>query len=174
MRKYISLLRGINVGGRNIKMADLIDCYSSIGLTNSKTFLQSGNVTFDIEEADIDLIKTNLELAVSKTFNFPARIFVLSVDKLKAIIERYPFENCDNSYQYYVIFINNILATKLYEQGVGLKSQIEDVALGDDVVYWKVQKGMTVKSPFSKLLVKSEFKDFHTNRNINTLTKLLS
>ncbi len=155
-------------------MSDLVDCYLSLRLTNINTLLQSGNVTFNTEQADIGSLEERLELAVSKTFNFPAKIFVLSDDKLKSIIEKYPFDISDSTFQYYVIFINNIIATKLYEQGVGLKLQIEDVALGDSVVYWKVQKGMTVKSPFSKLLVKSEFKDFHTNRNINTLHKLLS
>jgi len=174
MSKYVSLLRGVNVGGRNIKMTDLTDCYVNIGLTDIKAYLQSGNVTFYSEATNIDFIKTKLELVVSKSFSFPAKIFVLGEDKLKTIVEKYPFDMTDNSYQYYVIFTEDDLATNLYNQGIGLKSQLDSIALGDDVVYWKVLKGMTVKSPFSKLLVKSEFKDFHTNRNIKTLAKILS
>jgi uncharacterized protein (DUF1697 family) len=174
MGKYVSLLRGINVGGRNIKMKDLQDCYASIGITDVKTYLQSGNVTFNAAETDETLITKKLELAVSDRFNYPAKIFVLVEDKLKQIIENYPFDSTDNMYQYYVIFTRKGIAKNLYNQGESLKSELDKIALGEGVLYWKVLKGITVDSPFSKLLVKCEFKDFHTNRNLKTLSKLLS
>jgi uncharacterized protein (DUF1697 family) len=45
MTVYIALLRGINVGGKNIiKMADLKRVFDSIGLCEVKTYIQSGNV----------------------------------------------------------------------------------------------------------------------------------
>ena len=48
MPTVISLLRGINVGGRNkIRMADLRDLYGTLGMRNSRTLLQSGNVVFE-------------------------------------------------------------------------------------------------------------------------------
>ena len=161
------------MGGRNIKMMDLQDCYKSIGLTDVKIYLQSGNVTFNTVETDETLITKKLELAVSDRFNYPAKIFVLVEEKLKQIIENYPFDSTDNMYQYYVIFTRKGIAKNLYNQGKGLKSELDKIALGEEVLYWKVLKGMTVNSPFSKLLVKSEFKEFHTNRNLKTLSKLL-
>jgi hypothetical protein len=41
------------------------------------------------------------------------------------------------------------------------------------VVYWKAKKGETLTSPLGKLLTKSKYKEFNTNRNINTLRKLI-
>ncbi|MDI6723867.1 MAG: DUF1697 domain-containing protein [Methanobacterium sp.] len=45
--KYIALLRGINIGSKRIKMADLIKSLESMNVKNVKTYLQSGNVIFD-------------------------------------------------------------------------------------------------------------------------------
>jgi hypothetical protein len=41
------------------------------------------------------------------------------------------------------------------------------------VIYWRVDQGKTLRSSFGKLLAKSKYKEFNTNRNINTLQKLL-
>jgi uncharacterized protein (DUF1697 family) len=47
MTIYIALLRGINVGGKNIiKMAELKKVFEKIGLCNVRTYIQSGNVLF--------------------------------------------------------------------------------------------------------------------------------
>lgn len=50
----------------------------------------------------------------------------------------------------------------------------EEVKAGQGVVYWKVQKGQTLKSPLGKLLTKSKYKQFNTNRNLNTLNRILT
>jgi len=45
MKKYVALLRGINVGGHNkLKMKDLQEMFQSLGLDNIKTYIQSGNL----------------------------------------------------------------------------------------------------------------------------------
>lgn len=173
MKQYTSLLRGINVGGRNIKMADLKGAYESLGLFDVKAFLQSGNVTFSSNSNNPTALRAKLEETVSSKFKYNAKIFLQSTDTLKNIIDNYPFDRSNNAYQYYVIFTEVGLANLLYEQAKSLNSDLEEIVLGDNVIYWRVQKGMTVKSLFSKLLIKKEFKEFHTNRNIKTLTRLL-
>ena len=49
----------------------------------------------------------------------------------------------------------------------------EWVEAGDGVVYWRVDKGSTLQSPFGKLLTKAKYRDFNTNRNLRTLRKLI-
>ena len=57
--KYIALLRGINVGGkRKLLMTDLKNLFSKMGLSNTITYIQSGNVVFESERRD-----NNRELA---------------------------------------------------------------------------------------------------------------
>ncbi len=51
MTIYIALLRGINVGGHKIiKMADLKQAFESIGLKQVKTYIQSGNIVFNLRK----------------------------------------------------------------------------------------------------------------------------
>ena len=57
MKSYLSFFRGINVSGqRIIKMQDLVKLFESFGFNNVKTYLQTGNVLFDSEETDTDII----------------------------------------------------------------------------------------------------------------------
>jgi uncharacterized protein (DUF1697 family) len=174
MKRYVSLLRGINVGGRIVKMADLVNVYETAGMLDVKTLLQSGNVIFSSNLNDIVALRAKLEPAVTKKFNYNAKIFVLSREKLKQIFDNYPFATIDDNYQNYIIFMEFGLASRLYEAAKLLKLTEDKITLGNEVIYWQVAKGMTVNSPFSKLLIKTEFREFHTNRNIKTVMKLLS
>ncbi|HUC95746.1 MAG TPA: DUF1697 domain-containing protein [Candidatus Saccharimonadia bacterium] len=172
MKHYVSLLRGVNVGGRNIKMIDLVNCYQRLGLLDVKSILQSGNVIFSCEEASASVLKSKIEKAVSKRFGYSAKVFVLDLEKLKVILNNYPFDSDNDTYQHYIIFTDGIITTRLYDEGKLIKSDSDGVSLYNSVIYWKVEKGKSVESPFSKLLVKKEFKQFHTNRNIRTIAKL--
>jgi len=174
MNTYIALLRGINVGGRIVRMADLKDCFQKASFLDVSTILQSGNVIFKSDEVDLELIRHKLETAVISRFNYPAKIFILGQGSLQLLVSKYPFNDSDDSYQHYIIFLRPGLVERLLSYQENLDSRIETIAGGNDVVYWKVQKGMSVKSAFSQVLIKSEFKDFNTIRNINTVSRLIA
>ncbi|MGW8145097.1 MAG: DUF1697 domain-containing protein, partial [Anaerolineales bacterium] len=79
MNRYVALLRGINVGGKNlIKMTDLAACVQGLGFTNVRTYIQSGNVIFDTSEADKQRVVNLLEEAISKAFDYEASVVVRS------------------------------------------------------------------------------------------------
>ncbi len=62
MPTFISLLRGINVGGhRKIRMAELTGVFEKLGLTNVRTYVQSGNVVFGSELRSAPKIAALLE-----------------------------------------------------------------------------------------------------------------
>lgn len=170
MAKYVSFLRGINVGGRIIKMADLKACFEAMGFKNVSTLLQTGNVIFESDKAATDL-KSQIEKALTKSFNYPARIWLIPLDDLQKIIAANPFADAGSDYHQYVIFFEGNLAKDFAAEV--LESVGEEVKAGRNVVYWKVQKGMTLKSQRGKLLAKPKYRDFNTNRNINTLQKML-
>jgi uncharacterized protein (DUF1697 family) len=174
MNTYVALLRGINVGGRIVKMTELKDCFEKANYINVSTILQSGNVIFKSNEVDLELIRHKLETAVISQFNYPAKIFIFRQDSLQLLVSKYPFNDSDENYQYYIIFLRSGLVESLLFYRDKLDPNIEEIAGGNDVVYWKVQKGMSVKSAFSQFLIKSEFKDFNTIRNINTVMRLVT
>ncbi|HVV66745.1 MAG TPA: DUF1697 domain-containing protein [Candidatus Saccharimonadales bacterium] len=172
MAKYVALLRGVNVGGRIVKMADLKTCLEKAGLENVVTVLQSGNVVFESQLSSADLKKV-IETTLTETFAYPAKAQVLSMNRLQKIVDGYPFGTASDRQHDYVIFIENALEEALLGETYNLAPG-EQVQGGEGVVYWRVDKGLTLKSSFAKVLAKSKYRDLNTNRNIKTLKKLLA
>lgn len=91
MTTYIGLLRGINVGGKNvIKMAELKRVFEAIGLHEVQTYIQSGNVLFKSNEKEESLQK-KLEREIKKSFGFSVTVVLRTASELKRIIENCPF-----------------------------------------------------------------------------------
>jgi uncharacterized protein (DUF1697 family) len=91
MVTYISMLRGINVGGqKKIKMAELTALYESIGLRNATTYVQSGNVIFDAPEQDIKQLSNRIEKRIEQAFGFPAAVLLRRPSELRQIIKNNP------------------------------------------------------------------------------------
>jgi len=92
MTTRVSLLRGINVGGnKKIKMAELKALYESLGFTDVKTLLQSGNVVFKGANADTDPIGQQIEASIRKQFGFESKIIMRSADEWRMVVARHPF-----------------------------------------------------------------------------------
>jgi uncharacterized protein (DUF1697 family) len=68
MTKYVAFLRGINVGGRIIKMTKLKACFEKAGFSNVSTLLQTGNISFESDKKEREL-KTEIETLLTNTFN---------------------------------------------------------------------------------------------------------
>jgi len=169
--QFVALLRGINVGGRSIPMTALRDCFAEMGFDEVTTVQQTGNVIFfggDSPEA----IKQTIEAGLSKKFSYPAHVQVLTMERLRTIIEASPFDANDSLMHSYVVFFENGKEKELLSEVEDLGEEIEQVRGGDGVLYWRVPKGSTLQSAFAKYLTKARYKDSHTNRNINTLRKV--
>ena len=92
MNTYISLLRGINVGGHSqIKMKDLTGLYESSGFKNVKTYVQSGNVVFDSSMDDGEKIVKKIEKNIKTKFGFDVKLIIRTPDELNKIIKTNPF-----------------------------------------------------------------------------------
>lgn len=88
---YIALLRGINVGGKNIiKMAELKRMFETMGLSRVQTYIQSGNVMFESEEAETPL-RARIEHEIEAIFGFPVIVVLRTAAELEKIIVNCPF-----------------------------------------------------------------------------------
>ena len=77
--RFLALLRGINVGGRNlIPKDDLCRCFEDLGYTNVRTYIQSGNVLFRSSLRIVKSLTAEIEAGLSRTFSYEARAVVLS------------------------------------------------------------------------------------------------
>jgi uncharacterized protein (DUF1697 family) len=91
MDRYIALLRGINVGGKNkILMADLGRTFASIGLVNVQTYMQSGNVIFDSTESEEALVP-KIENRIRTDFGFFVSVIIRTADEFAKLICNCPF-----------------------------------------------------------------------------------
>ena len=91
MATYIALLRGINVGGKRMKMADVSEMFEQLGYENVQTILASGNVIFESDETDTASIISAIEAAIVERFGFESRIILRTPQTLQSAIENAPF-----------------------------------------------------------------------------------
>jgi len=169
MTDYVALLRGVNVGGVNIKMADLAEVVRGLGYTDVKTVLASGNVLFATPDA-ASAAKGALEAALRTRFGYEAWVHVLTVDAIRDIVAAYPYPRAADRHAYVVFAVKPEVRSELL--AVELDPAIEQASQGDDVIYWSVPKGSTLDSAMGRAQSKASYKPWITTRNLNTLEKL--
>lgn len=92
MNTWIALLRGINVGGKNIlPMKDLRAIVERLGYENIRTYIQSGNCVFDSANDNPDRLADTLSEAINKHAGFQPSVCVLTAKSLKGAIAVNPF-----------------------------------------------------------------------------------
>ncbi|MGC0364568.1 uncharacterized protein (DUF1697 family) [Rhodococcus sp. 27YEA15] len=174
MTRYVALLRGINVGAVNIKMVDLTRVFTDLGFERVETVLASGNVLFDSDTTEPSALKTDIESALTREFHYEAWVFVLEKSELQNIVDNFPFVVANpDRHSYVMVAADPAVLTELGALSGGLDPLVEQVAVGDGVLYWEVEKGMTVTGAFGRHTGKTRYKAHTTTRNINTLHKIL-
>src|ERR1041385_1379649 len=88
----ICMLRGVNVGGRNmIKMDALKALCVSLKLKDPQTYVQSGNVIFNSGEKDLDKLTKRLQDAIERTVGFRPGVMLRTLAELQQVVARNPF-----------------------------------------------------------------------------------
>jgi uncharacterized protein (DUF1697 family) len=94
---YISMLRGINVSGRNIiKMDRLKSLYQSLGFDEVSTYIQSGNVMFSTKNQTPKVLEEMISSAIATAFGFEVPVMILDRNSLAQIIQNNPFSEDDD------------------------------------------------------------------------------
>lgn len=108
MQKYISILRGINVGSaKKILMADLKALYESLEFTNVHTYIQSGNVAFSSDSTAN--LTTPIQTAIMTKYGFDVPIIVLKETELTAIVHNNPFiASVEDTTKLHVTFLGTL------------------------------------------------------------------
>ncbi len=171
--KHVVLLRGINVGGINIKMADLRSALASAGFRDVRTILATGNVLLDSSMRG-PALKKSVETTLSTAFGYEAWVIVVDEPTLRSVIGNYPFGAMRDGWHRYVVFGNNAdHLSELSSLADILDPDRERIAPRDGVVYWEVTKGSTTDSVIGKFTAKAKYKPTTTTRNLRTLIRML-
>src|SRR3990172_6115866 len=92
MNVHVALLRGVNVGGKNmLPMKDLAAMFTNAGCASVSTYIQSGNVVFEASPALSRRIPTLLERAISDRFGYHVPVVTRSGAELGNIVRGNPF-----------------------------------------------------------------------------------
>ncbi len=89
---YISLLRGINVSGKNpLAMPDLKRMYEGLGFGNVQTYVQSGNVIFDAPQQDAAALAELFQTQIRQSFGLDVPVIMRTPQEFRHILENNPF-----------------------------------------------------------------------------------
>src|SRR5690348_16314448 len=127
MRRYVGLLRAVNVGGTGrLEMSKLRAICSELGFERVETYIQSGNVVFDSGAAEA-AVKAKLETRLEDHFGKPMGVLLRSASEMAAVLEANPFAETEPRYTY-AIFLDDRPPADALERAAGLSD--EEMLLG--------------------------------------------
>lgn len=170
---YIALLRGINVGGKNIvPMAALRACLTDAGLDNVRTYIQSGNVVFGSTSSDKEALVETVRNAMSEAFDVRPAVMILNASELSEAVAACPYlsepveDKC-----IHLTFLDGDPAVDAMEAAAALATASERFALHGRVFYLLAPDGIgrsKLAARIEKVLGVSA-----TSRNVRSCRKIL-
>jgi len=169
MKKYVALLRGINVGGNNkVDMRKLKVVFEGLGFQNVSTYINSGNVIFETNKTELASI---IERTFHKNFNFPIRVVVRDASNLQKLCAALPAHFTNNTDQKTdILFLldpyNNKKSINLIKA-----TDVDTLIYVPGAIIWNVSRANYHKSGIRKFLGSDIYKHM-TARNTNTVRKI--
>lgn len=173
--KYVALLRGINVGGKNrLKMAELRAHLEDLGLNDVVTYIQSGNVIFSANKS-ADKIADLIEESLPKKFKLDSKlikVLVLSAKEFKTILDRAPkqFGAEPDKYYYDFIFLKGLDSQEALKE-FNPHPEVDTAWPGPGVIYHRRLGAKRTSSRLSRIVGKPVYKNM-TIRSWTTTDKL--
>jgi uncharacterized protein (DUF1697 family) len=165
MKKYIVLLRGINVGGENlISMKELVRYLEEGGFHNVKTYIQSGNIVLESKS----LVSTDLGVLIEAKFGFKPGVVILEKSEFDRVIRNNPFNPKDGKFAHFYFCSEH---PKLHSENLDkYRAESEEYEIMGNVFYLYAPNGIGR----SKLVanIESCLGVSATGRNLNTISKL--
>jgi uncharacterized protein (DUF1697 family) len=170
MSRYVAFLRAVNVGGNTIiKMADLKRMFEAAGLEDVQTYIQSGNVIFDSDEAGAASLEKQIESALKKATGKEIRLFVRTMREILTIAAKCPFAAAGPE-TVHVVFLGKKPGDKQQQSLLALRSNADDFSVKGREVY-NLRRDRE-KSVFSNNLMEKILEMPATTRNLTTIKKI--
>jgi uncharacterized protein (DUF1697 family) len=173
MIKYYAFLRGINVGGRVVKMDALTEMFVSLKLKNVKTFIQSGNVIFESAEKDPRTLAGKIEKKLLKELGYEVPALLRTDEELQALIKHNPFKGMKPDAKTYVVLLAEELKEKPKLPLVSEKDGVKILGMKKADIFCEALPLKGGRWGFPNAFVEKQFKVPATTRNWNTVSKIL-
>jgi uncharacterized protein (DUF1697 family) len=176
MRTYISLLRGINVSGKNIiKMKALQEMYLSMGFTGVSTYIQSGNVIFRSRQTAVHEMERKISIEILSVFKYNVPVIILEQSELKRVLEQNPllYPGREHSDKLYFTFLSRPPDEGLLHQFNQFQAAPEEFFINGKVIYLYCPDGYG-KAKLNNAFIETRLKVNASTRNLKTLTEIMS
>ncbi len=171
--RYVALLRGINIGGRNkVNMEALKVTFKKAGMEDVITYINSGNVIFTDEATPPDALPGILEQAIRQDFGLDIKVLIRTRDEIEVVNEALPasWQN-DKEMKSDVMFLWEDIDDASILEKLKIRTGIDTVIYTSGAVLWSVMKRDAGRSGISKMVGTDIYKHM-TVRNVNTFRKI--
>ena len=170
MKKFVALLRGINVGGhKKVPMKELKTLLEKEGFQSVKTLLASGNVIFESDEKKIGEVQSILE----DHFGFSIHTIVLPFEVIEKIVASDPFKGIEVTpkTRFYITFSQGKLESDLKTPYVFDDESFQILKLTDHEIFSVLNLEQMGSVDAMKILQQAFGKKI-TTRSYNTVLKI--
>ena len=177
MDRYIALLRGINISGKNkIAMVELKEGFVELGFTDVATYLNSGNVVFSSDIDDKNMLSDNIKSMIKDRFDLDIPVFIILQEELKEVLDNAPDWWGDDKEIYdNLIFIMPPLSCEEVCDEIGEpKAEYEKVHSYKGVIFWSFVRKDYKKTNWWSRTASCGVSDKITIRTANTVRKIVS
>lgn len=176
MKRYIALLRGINISGKNkIAMSELKAGFVELGYTAVSTYLNSGNVIFSSEINDREAFSSTIESMIKNKFELDIPVFIISQKELEDILNNAPDWWGEDNKEIYdnLIFIMPPLSyEEAYDEIGNPKAEYEKVHNYKNAIFWSFSRKDYKKTNWWSKTASANVSDKITIRTANTVRKI--
>ncbi len=172
--RYVAFLRAINVGGRNITMAELRELFEGMGLGSVETFIASGNVIFESKKRP-DRLESLISSGLRDSLGYAVPAFLRTLPELVAVTEAQPFEAeaVLAAAAYNVAFTENTVTTEQRDKLAPFRTGIDDFAAVGREIFW-ICRVRQSESRFASAAMERSLGTSVTWRGINTVRRLVA
>ena len=175
MPNYISLLRGINVSGKNkIQMVDLKALYVELGFNHVETYIQSGNVVFQSPITNVKTLCKKIEDKIQRTFNYSINVIIRTSQQMENIVKNNPYcvdEKKDKT-KMHVTFLSDLGVVSNSNKITAAISAPDEFHITKNEIYLYCPNGYG-KSKLSNSFFEKQLAIAATTRNWRTVNKLM-
>jgi uncharacterized protein (DUF1697 family) len=175
MIAYLAFLRGINVGGHKvIKMEDLRDMLTSMGLKDVKTIIQSGNVSFASDETDKVILRNRIQTGMREKLGYEVTFLLRTREEILSLVRSNPFGHVvpDRKTKLYVTFLDCIPEHPVQISLIQEKEGLELIRTDRDAAF-VISREINGRYGFPNNFVEKELNMLCTTRNWNTVIRMV-
>ena len=177
MKRYISLLRGINISGKNkVPMAELRKCFEALDFMEVKTCLNSGNVIFSCKDTDAAELVNRIERMIQHLFSLNIPVFVIPQEELADILRHTPdWWGTENQeiYDNLIFILPPATFPDVYHEIGAPKAGLEQIQEYQSVVFWSFSRKEYQKTNWWPKTASVPLGSKLTIRTANTIRKIV-